>query len=258
MVEEELARGKVSEAERVVALAARTVGCFNTGFLLQRLRNARRDARRVRSVPVRRVWLRKGNMQRVVRALHTSVAARTFAIQSCLCLRVRTLQELLWEDVSVRVSEEWGTVLDIVIRHEKSPTDQGARVIRGLPVRMELVREESGWWGEVVAWMAAERGRRASGDAVIPQVWRDGKDRQHGYAAYLRCLRSEVAPLAGISPQDIDTHAARRTGACLHYEEGWSLPTIAMVGGWEVGDVRHLMKYIRQAIEVASFQRQAK
>lgn len=261
-MESELGQGKLSEAERIVSFITRTADGFDTSHLLRRLRNARRDARRARSAPVRRLWLRNSHMQRVVGALSSSAAARIFALQACLSLRVRTLQEMQWRDVSVRRSQEWGTVLDVVIRHEKSPVDQGARIIRGLPVDLSLISPSSVWWGKVLVWLAVEaegrRERRELSEGVMPEKWRQGENMSIGYHAYLRALREEVAPIAGIAAAEIDTHAARRSGACLHFEEGWSLSTIALVGGWDLGDLRHLLKYIHQSIEVVTMQRQGR
>ena len=123
-------------------------------------------------------------------------------------------------------------------------------------MRLRQVAEGSSVW-EPVLRQLVERKRQAVRmgwglRGVMQEEWREGLDRKKGYERYNKALGVCIQAWTGVA--GVTTHAARRTGACLHFREGWALQTIAGVGGWSLVDVTNLLKYLGVMLDVVSLQ----
>lgn len=244
--------GKVSEVDKIAAAARRLddQSAMDWRKINRTAGDIRRDIRRHRVSPVRRVWLLSGQVEEIIKRINEDIAF-TFLLQAALMLRYASLREVYWSDVSITPGE-LGPVFNIVVRHEKAPSDVGVRVIRGLPRNMGLIKPRSRLWTPVMHEL--ERRKRwavAQGEddtTVIRQEW---AAEVGGYERYNKAVRACITRWTG-NNIPLTTHDARRTGACLHHQEGWSMRLIALVGGWSLVDHTSLIKYLGFSLDVMS------
>lgn len=212
--------------------------------ITRRANDFARRGRALRQTPVRRHWLTWEQIESVI-ARRSEEVAWAFLVQSLFMLRYDTLAKLEYCDIILR---DEGTRIDIVIRKEKAPSDEGPRMIRGFPVRVRELGEASKVWEPVTRELVRRKymyGEQSVG--VIDNAYRFNKA---GYERYLHAVKTMIT-LWTHSHNQLLTHDARRTGACLHFKEGWGLLRIALVGGWSIHDFSSLVKYLVQSLEVS-------
>ena len=193
-------------------------------------------------------------------------AALVFAVQALFALRgasIRTMQATDFHDED--------NTFSLVIRSEKVAREQGApREIRSFPWDVSNLCENSAiTWNPVLHTLrgditaAARAGRQRiklprTRDSIATseyfERWRFG-DELPGYETLNKNIREiimEVAPRF-IGKSRYGTHTARRTGASLHFVEGWAPKLIMEVGGWK--DEQEFGKYIQGVLGTIQMQR---
>lgn len=246
----EAAKGHVSNMTVIAAVLQRVRDRtkLDEAAIKRELHGLLRKAARDRTLPVRRAWLTREQMKRVIVRINEEIGF-AFAFQTLFMLRWSSLQQLEARDV--RVSNPEGTVcLDIIIRREKAPSDVGARVIRGMPLNMRLVRRASEYWTPVMLELRRRVQRATSpSEPVIDKRWCGNSA---AYGRYLTSVKTMITAWAGTATE-VHTHDARRTGAYLHLSEGWPLRLIASVGGWSLTDHTSLIRYLGRGLDVLTW-----
>lgn len=249
-METEFGKKNLSEVARVQSAARRVLGesvSVDWARVAMVAKDMRRKAKADRLTPVTRHSLTTPHIRTLAAYLGDDLVF-CFLVQCLFMLRVGSLQEVDYRHITVRDTPE-GSALDVLVVHEKAPSDLGPRLIRGFPLDVGRISPASAHWSAITHALVARRRAARPDQGVMPREWR-GKG---GYPRYLARLKHTISDIIHI-PFDITTHDARRTGACLHREEGWSLQTLAAVGGWSLTDHTNLIKYLGTSMNVIGIQ----
>lgn len=178
------------------------------------------------TAPPRHTLEREDILRLLQRAPHDAVSF-TFCVMTFLMLRFGTAQKMRWSDVSFEI-RDGVEYMNVTVRHEKTAKLASApRVIRGIPVEVERISEESSHWSLITKLMKEVK---ASG---APYGLDDGT--ASVYNDFLKKVKTMLTQLIPDwnNAERIGTHTARRSGAVAHLRESWKRKLIMYVGGWQ-------------------------
>lgn len=207
------------------ALRLHKIRGLNWPLIEETHKAAKAEIRRRRLHPPTRPTLTGEEMEGILSHLEEDgVLAYIFALQTFLVWRYDSLRELRPEHCTVN-RNCW----EVVVVKEKVMRNQGApRTVKGIPVVIAERWPLSARWQPVVVWLLEQLAVAGRGEvsalAAIPQNYEE-------YLAGVKTLLDRRAPRLR-EVVGVGAHVARRTGACLHKEEGWSHKAIMHMGGW--------------------------
>lgn len=173
-----------------------------------------------RQAPPARPTLTKEEMIRIIQRVENNDVAFIFALQAFLCWRYDSMTALRPEHITVREQD-----LAMIVVKEKVVANQMApRDIQHIPRILSTEWPQSAYWQPVVDRLLADIQRGNA--SVLYKLARYDE-----FVKQVKSLLSSAVPRLHTADR-VGTHIARRTGASLHLEEGWSEEAVMYLGGW--------------------------
>jgi hypothetical protein len=199
------------------------------------VKGARKRIRARRTNAPQRHTLEMDEVDTLIRLAEENDTAWIFAMQTFLTMRYASFACIRPEHVEFN-----GDKFNLCVIDEKTELEEGApRKILGIPCRPSAVWPRSVRWDSIVQRFCREV--QAGRDSILHALKPYNKFKKE-----LNELLKIVAPrlvVQGKLATRTGTHIARRTGACIHTQEGWMHEAIRHLGGWR--DEREFAKYLQ-------------